>query len=52
MQMYLRHRCRSEVHVCLQVIASHQRSALKEFFVGSVSQYVLKNCPVTTILLH
>ena len=37
---------------CLQVLVSHNRGKISEFFVGSVSQYVIKHCPVVTVLLH
>lgn len=36
----------------MQVLVSHKRSKLSEFFVGSVSQYVMKNCATVTVLLH
>jgi len=36
----------------LQILVSHMRSRLAEFFVGSVSTYVVKNCTQTVVLLH
>jgi len=34
------------------ILVSHMRSRLAEFFVGSVSTYVVKNCTQTVVLLH
>ena len=36
----------------LQILVSHNRSRLAEFFVGSVSSYVVKNCASVCVLLH
>lgn len=42
----------NQMSLLLQVLVSHNRSKLSEFFVGSVSQYVIKHCPTVTVLLH
>ncbi len=36
----------------MQVLVKHQRSALKEFFVGSVTNTVAHQCKQPVVVLH
>ena len=42
----------AELKATAVVLASHHKSPLQEFFVGSVSKEVLMSCQQTVVVLH